>query len=106
MASKEDLIAPFRLASELEPALVKGGPSSGSSSPTPPRLKGVMAVSDEKLVSSDYLSTHFSSMIDVDATVMLNSTTAKIVAWYDNEVGFSSRMCDLVVYMSECDRVA
>jgi glyceraldehyde 3-phosphate dehydrogenase len=42
----------------------------------------------------------------VDATVMLNSTTAKIVAWYDNEVGFSSRMCDLVVYMSECDRVA
>lgn len=54
-------------------------------------LRGVLGVSDEKLVSSDYLSSTESSIIDVDASVLLNDTTAKIVAWYDNEVGFSSR---------------
>jgi glyceraldehyde 3-phosphate dehydrogenase len=38
-------------------------------------------------------------IIDADASVMLDDKTAKIVAWYDNEYGFASRMCDLVVYM-------
>ena len=55
------------------------------------RLGGVLRVSDEKLVSSDYLSSTESSIIDVDATVMLDGKTAKIVAWYDNEYGFANR---------------
>ena len=54
-------------------------------------LAGVLRVSDEKLVSSDYLSSTESSIIDADATVMLDDRTAKIVAWYDNEYGFASR---------------
>lgn len=72
IASKEELINAFRKA------------SAG-------RLAGVLRVSDEKLVSSDYLSSTESSIIDADATVMLDDKTAKIVAWYDNEYGFASR---------------
>lgn len=72
VASKEELMNAFRVAS-------KGG------------LAGVLRVSDEKLVSSDYLSSTESSIIDADATVMLDDKTAKIVAWYDNEYGFASR---------------
>ena len=55
------------------------------------QLAGVLRVSDEKLVSSDYLSSTESSIIDADATVLLDDRTAKIVAWYDNEYGFASR---------------
>lgn len=72
VASKEELMNAFRVASS--------GP-----------LAGVLRVSDEKLVSSDYLSSTESSIIDADATVMLDDRTAKIVAWYDNEYGFASR---------------
>jgi glyceraldehyde 3-phosphate dehydrogenase len=72
IASKDELINAFRLAS--------AGP-----------LAGVLRVSDEKLVSSDYLSSTESSIIDADATVMLDDRTCKIVAWYDNEYGFASR---------------
>nr|XP_031857407.1 glyceraldehyde-3-phosphate dehydrogenase, type I [Kwoniella shandongensis]KAA5524479.1 glyceraldehyde-3-phosphate dehydrogenase, type I [Kwoniella shandongensis] len=108
-ASKEDLMAPFREAAERAPKLqskaerlaLANGSGDGALSPELPALKGVLGVSDEKLVSSDYLSTEQSSTIDVDASVMLNDRTAKIVAWYDNEVAFASRMCDLVVYMSK-----
>lgn len=82
VSSKEALIEPFRAASTRQPGLEPT---------TTPCLRGVLDVSDEKLVSSDYLSTSFSCVIDVDATVMLNERTAKIVAWYDNEYGFSSR---------------
>ncbi|ORX36207.1 hypothetical protein BD324DRAFT_642450 [Kockovaella imperatae] len=72
VASKDDLISVFRHAAT-------------------PRLAGIVAVSDEKLVSSDYLSSTESATIDVDASVALDGRTVKIVAWYDNEVGFSSR---------------
>ncbi|RSH95725.1 hypothetical protein EHS25_000817 [Saitozyma podzolica] len=97
--NKEALIAPFRLAAQRSPSR-----STSEAAPSPvPSLAGVMAVSDEKLVSSDYLSALQSSIVDADASVMLNQTTAKIVAWYDNEVGFASRMCDLVAYMANCE---
>jgi glyceraldehyde 3-phosphate dehydrogenase len=43
------------------------------------------------LVSSDYLGTTASSIVDVDASALLNETTVKIIAWYDNEMGFASR---------------
>lgn len=51
----------------------------------------MLGVSDEKLVSSDYLHSTYSSVVDVDACVMLNERTFKVVAWYDNEYGFSTR---------------
>ncbi|WWD00963.1 glyceraldehyde-3-phosphate dehydrogenase, type I [Kwoniella sp. B9012] len=95
VSSKEELIRPFREAAARRPI------QSSTPHPDGPALAGVLGVSDEKLVSSDYLSSTQSSIVDVDATVMLNERTAKIVAWYDNEWGFSSRMCDLVAYIAK-----
>ncbi|ORY34287.1 putative glyceraldehyde-3-phosphate dehydrogenase [Naematelia encephala] len=102
ISSKEHLMAAFREAAAL-PVLTSSSDDTLPGDATRPRLKGVLGVSDEKLVSSDYLSSTESSIIDVDASVMLDEYTGKVVAWYDNEVGFSSRMCDLVVYMAKCE---
>ncbi|OCF54018.1 glyceraldehyde-3-phosphate dehydrogenase, type I [Kwoniella mangroviensis CBS 10435] len=86
-SSKEELIRPFREAAARRPI------QSSTPHPDGPALAGMLGVSDEKLVSSDYLSSTQSSIVDVDATVMLKERTAKIVAWYDNEWGFSSQTC-------------
>ena len=87
--SKDELMAPFRTASARPPAIVKF--RDGMASPSPPGLAGVLAVSDEMLVSSEYLSSLQSSIIDVDASVMLNDMSVKIAVWYVKEMGFSSR---------------
>lgn len=78
----------FQSLSEVQP---RDGSNGSGKQDQDVRLGGVLRVSDEKLVSSDYLSSTESSIIDVDATVMLDGKTAKIVAWYDNEYGFANR---------------
>ena len=87
--SKEEFIAPFRKAASQAPTLESG--KGRLQTPSIPPLAGVLGVSDEKLVSSDYLHSTFSSVVDVDACVMLNERTFKVVSWYDNEYGFSTR---------------
>jgi glyceraldehyde 3-phosphate dehydrogenase len=64
-------------------------------------LKGILAVSHEELVSSDFKNDPHSSIVDAPATLMLGDRSAKVVSWYDNEWGFSCRMVDLVTYMAE-----
>ena len=63
-------------------------------------LKGILAVSKEPLVSSDFKSDPHSSIVDALLTLMLGPDWAKVVAWYDNEWGFSCRMVDLISYMA------
>jgi glyceraldehyde 3-phosphate dehydrogenase len=63
-------------------------------------LKGILAVSHEELVSSDFKSNPHSSIVDAPLTLMLGSEWAKVVSWYDNEWGFSCRMVDLINYMA------
>ncbi|MDQ6879747.1 MAG: type I glyceraldehyde-3-phosphate dehydrogenase [Candidatus Dormibacteraeota bacterium] len=63
-------------------------------------LKGVLAVSHEELVSSDFKGNSHSSIVDAPLTLMLGSEWAKVVSWYDNEWGFSCRMVDLISYMA------
>ncbi len=63
-------------------------------------LKGILSVSKEPLVSSDFKSDPHSSIVDAPLTLMLGSDWAKVVAWYDNEWGFSCRMVDLISYMA------
>lgn len=58
-------------------------------------LKGVLGVSDEPLVSSDYIGNRHSSIVDLDLTSVMQGTMVKVGAWYDNETGFSCRMLDL-----------
>src|ERR1700730_4249805 len=63
-------------------------------------LKGILAVSKEPLVSSDFKSDPHSSIVDAPLTLMLGADWAKVVSWYDNEWGFSCRMVDLITYMA------
>ena len=60
-----------------------------------------MACEWKKLVSSDYIGNAHSSIIDLEFTQVLNGTMAKVVAWYDNEWGYSCRVADLAHYMAE-----
>jgi glyceraldehyde 3-phosphate dehydrogenase len=64
-------------------------------------LRGILAVSHEELVSSDFMGNPHSSIVDAPLTLMLGSEWAKVVSWYDNEWGFSCRMVDLTAYMAE-----
>ena len=63
-------------------------------------LKGILAVSHEELVSSDFKSDPHSSIVDAPLTLMLGAQWAKVVSWYDNEWGFSCRMVDLITHMA------
>src|SRR5438445_1981177 len=63
-------------------------------------LKGILAVSKEPLVSSDFKGDPHSSIVDAPLTLMLGPERAKVVSWYDNEWGFSCRMVDLITYMA------
>jgi glyceraldehyde 3-phosphate dehydrogenase len=64
-------------------------------------LQGVLSVSHEQLVSSDFKNNPHSSIVDAPSTLMLGDRSAKVVSWYDNEWGFSCRMVDLITYMAE-----
>ena len=64
-------------------------------------LRGILAVSHEALVSSDFMGNPHSSIVDAPLTLMLGGEWAKVVSWYDNEWGFSCRMVDLTAYMAE-----
>ncbi|HVS49283.1 MAG TPA: type I glyceraldehyde-3-phosphate dehydrogenase [Candidatus Dormibacteraeota bacterium] len=64
-------------------------------------LRGILAVSHEELVSSDFMHDPHSSIVDAPLTLILGGEWAKVVSWYDNEWGFSCRMVDLTAYMAE-----
>jgi glyceraldehyde 3-phosphate dehydrogenase len=64
-------------------------------------LKGVLAVSDEPLVSSDYIGDPFSSTVDAASTNVVDGTLVHVSSWYDNEMGYSARCIDLMQYLAE-----
>ena len=63
------------------------------------RFKDILDITDEKLVSVDFNHSIFSAIVDSNLTSVIGSNMGKISAWYDNEWGFSCRMCDLVGYI-------
>ncbi|HEV2953526.1 MAG TPA: type I glyceraldehyde-3-phosphate dehydrogenase [Candidatus Dormibacteraeota bacterium] len=63
-------------------------------------LKGILQVSTEQLVSSDFKTNPHSSIVDAGLTLMLGDKSAKVVSWYDNEWGFSCRMVDLIALVA------
>ena len=63
-------------------------------------LRGILAVSREELVSSDFKNDPHSSIVDAPLTLMQGEDWAKVVSWYDNEWGFSCRMVDLITFMA------
>lgn len=64
------------------------------------RMKGILAYCDEQVVSSDFIGSTYSAIFDKDAGIALNDRFYKLIAWYDNEMGYSARVVDLVLYMS------
>ena len=62
-------------------------------------LEGVLTVSFEPLVSTDYNGVGFSAVVDAELTNVMGGTLVKVMAWYDNEMGFSNRMLDLASYV-------
>lgn len=62
------------------------------------RMKGILAYCDEELVSSDFIGSRYSAIFDQLAGISLNPQFYKIIAWYDNEMGYSARVVDLLVY--------
>jgi glyceraldehyde 3-phosphate dehydrogenase len=63
-------------------------------------MKGILGVSDEPLVSSDFRGDPRSAIIDSASTMLLGDNFAKVVAWYDNEWGYSCRIADLVKFVA------
>lgn len=63
-------------------------------------MKGILAYCDEELVSSDFIGNSHSAIFDKKAGIALNNTFYKIVAWYDNEMGYAARVVDLALYMA------
>ncbi|HHT28377.1 MAG TPA: type I glyceraldehyde-3-phosphate dehydrogenase [Firmicutes bacterium] len=62
-------------------------------------LQGILAVSDEPLVSMDYKGDSHSAIVDAQSTLVMDGNFAKIIAWYDNEWAYSVRVIDLIKYM-------
>merc|ERR1739843_60114 len=66
-------------------------------------MKGFLGYCDEALVSTDFETCPISSTFDSKAGIMLDPTFVKLVAWYDNEWGYSCRVVDLIKYMAKVD---
>jgi glyceraldehyde 3-phosphate dehydrogenase len=64
-------------------------------------LKGILDVSDEELVSCDYIGNPFSCILDAKSTNVIDGTLVKVCGWYDNEWGYSSRCVDLLRYIGK-----
>lgn len=65
------------------------------------QLKGILGYSEEPLVSTDYIGATFSGIVDAPSTMVIGKRLAKVVAWYDNEAGFSARMCDVAAMLAK-----
>jgi glyceraldehyde 3-phosphate dehydrogenase len=63
-------------------------------------LKGVLGYTEDDVVSSDFIGDARTSIFDAKAGIMLNANFVKVVAWYDNEWGYSSKLLDMIAYMN------
>nr|QXL43041.1 Gapdh protein [Schima superba] len=64
------------------------------------KLKGILGFTEEDVVSTDFVGDSRSSIFDAKAGIALNDNFVKLVSWYDNEWGYSSRVIDLIVHMA------
>ena len=63
-------------------------------------LKGILGYTEDPVVSSDFIGCKLSSIFDKEAGIALNDKFFKLIAWYDNEIGYSQRLLDLICYMA------
>ena len=81
-ATKEDICAAMKKASEGE-------------------LKGILGYTEDAVVSSDFLGCTLTSIFDANAGVYLTDKFVKVVSWYDNEIGYSNKVLDLIAHMKQ-----
>lgn len=62
-------------------------------------LKNVLHCEKDELVSSDFIGSPYSSVVDLESTMVIQDNMIKVLSWYDNEMGFSHRMVDLALHM-------
>jgi glyceraldehyde 3-phosphate dehydrogenase len=63
-------------------------------------MKGILGYTEDEVVSSDFIGEACTSVFDARAGIPLNDNFVKIIAWYDNEWGYSNKCVDLIVYMA------
>ncbi len=67
-------------------------------------MKGILDYCDQELVSSDFISSPFSAIFDKQAGIALNDKFFKLIAWYDNEMGYAHRVIDLLIFMASKEK--
>ncbi|MBI4799781.1 MAG: type I glyceraldehyde-3-phosphate dehydrogenase [Desulfarculus sp.] len=85
-----------RLAKDVTAQEVNAALKAASQGP----MKGALEVTDVPLVSVDYTSSSFSSVVDAPLTQVMAGRMVKILSWYDNEMGFTHRLIDLAAHMA------
>ena len=65
--------------------------------------KGILGYTEDKVVSTDFTGNEHSSIFDAEAGIALNPNFVKLISWYDNEWGYSRRVCDLLAYAAKKD---
>jgi glyceraldehyde 3-phosphate dehydrogenase len=68
-----------------------------------PELKGYLGYTEDQVVSADFIGDTRSSIFDAGAGISLSPTFHKLISWYDNEFGYSARVCDLITHMHSID---
>jgi len=66
-------------------------------------MKGILAYTEDEVVSSDFIADPHTSIFDAKAGISLNDNFVKLVSWYDNEWGYSNKIVDLIAHMAEVD---
>jgi len=65
-------------------------------------FKGIIGYTEDQVVSSDFIGETCTSVFDAGAGIALNDQFVKLVAWYDNEWGYSSKVIELIAHMASC----
>jgi glyceraldehyde 3-phosphate dehydrogenase len=68
--------------------------------------KGIIGYTEENVVSTDFIGDNNSSIFDATAGIQLNPNFVKLISWYDNEWGYSRRVCDLLIFAAKKDAEA
>ena len=88
------------LVAEIEKPATKEEINAALKAAAEGELKGILAYTDEPLVSSDFKTTDVSSTVDSLLTMVMEGNLVKVIAWYDNEWGYSMRIIDLVKFVA------
>ena len=88
------------LVAVLDKDVTKESVNAAMKSAAEGRMKGILEYCTDPIVSSDIIGNPHSSVFDSLATMVIDSTMVKVISWYDNEWGYSSRVADLIAFVA------